>query len=282
MKIVSTIYDLEIELNKFSKSKTLGFIPTMGALHQGHITLVQKSIVENDFTICSIFVNPTQFNNIEDLEKYPNQLDSDFNLLKEVGCDYVFTPSTEEIYPPNFNNKNFEFGALDKVMEGTNRPGHFNGVAMVISRLFELIMPQKAYFGEKDFQQLVIVQSLVKQANLVTQIVPCATAREKSGLAMSSRNSRLNIQQNLSAPRIYERLLEVSKRSSVNSIAEIKCWIENAFHNDKDLRLEYFEISHPASLQPSENWENSNTHIACIAVFAGEVRLIDNILLKIN
>ena len=143
-------------------------------------------------------------------------------------------------------------------------------------------MPQKAYFGEKDFQQLVIVQSLVKQANLVTQIVPCATAREKSGLAMSSRNSRLNIQQNLSAPRIYERLLEVSKRSSVNSIAEIKCWIENAFHNDKDLRLEYFEISHPASLQPSENWENSNTHIACIAVFAGEVRLIDNILLKIN
>tara|TARA_B100000780_G_scaffold278142_1_gene250713 strand:- start:1736 stop:2584 length:849 start_codon:yes stop_codon:yes gene_type:complete len=282
MKIVSTIYDLEIELNKFSKSKTLGFIPTMGALHQGHITLVQKSIVENDFTICSIFVNPTQFNNIEDLEKYPNQLGSDFNLLKEVGCDYVFTPSTEEIYPPNFNNKNFEFGALDKVMEGTNRPGHFNGVAMVISRLFELIMPQKAYFGEKDFQQLVIVQSLVKQANLVTQIVPCATAREKSGLAMSSRNSRLNIQQNLSAPRIYERLLEVSKRSSVNSIAEIKCWIENAFHNDKDLRLEYFEISHPASLQPSENWENSNTHIACIAVFAGEVRLIDNILLKIN
>tara|TARA_B100000795_G_scaffold101107_1_gene74345 strand:- start:4240 stop:5088 length:849 start_codon:yes stop_codon:yes gene_type:complete len=282
MKIVSTIYDLEIELNKFSKSKTLGFIPTMGALHQGHITLVQKSIVENDFTICSIFVNPTQFNNIEDLEKYPNQLGSDFNLLKEVGCDYVFTPSTEEIYPPNFNNKNFEFGALDKVMEGTNRPGHFNGVAMVISRLFELIMPQKAYFGEKDFQQLVIVQSLVKQANLVTQIVPCATAREKSGLAMSSRNSRLNIQQNLSAPRIYERLLEVSKRSSVNSIAEIKCWIENAFHNDKDLRLEYFEISHPDSLQPSENWENSNTHIACIAVFAGEVRLIDNILLKIN
>lgn len=282
MKIVSTIYDLEIELNKFSKSKTLGFIPTMGALHQGHITLVQKSIVENDFTICSIFVNPTQFNNIEDLEKYPNQFGSDFNLLKEVGCDYVFTPSTEEIYPPNFNNKNFEFGALDKVMEGTNRPGHFNGVAMVISRLFELIMPQKAYFGEKDFQQLVIVQSLVKQANLVTQIVPCATAREKSGLAMSSRNSRLNIQQNLSAPRIYERLLEVSKRSSVNSIAEIKCWIENAFHNDKDLRLEYFEISHPASLQPSENWENSNTHIACIAVFAGEVRLIDNILLKIN
>ncbi len=282
MKIVSTIYDLEIELNKFSKSKTLGFIPTMGALHQGHITLVQKSIVENDFTICSIFVNPTQFNNIEDLEKYPNQLGSDFNLLKEVGCDYVFTPSTEEIYPPNFNNKNFEFGALDKVMEGTNRPGHFNGVAMVISRLFELIMPQKAYFGEKDFQQLVIVQSLVKQANLVTQIVPCATAREKSGLAMSSRNSRLNIQQNLSAPRIYERLLEVSKRSSVNSIAEIKCWIENAFQNDKDLRLEYFEISHPDSLQPSENWENSNTHIACIAVFAGEVRLIDNILLKIN
>lgn len=282
MKIVSTIYDLEIVLNKFSKSKTLGFVPTMGALHQGHITLVQKSIAENDFTICSIFVNPTQFNNIEDLEKYPNQLDSDFNLLKEVGCDYVFTPLKEEIYPPNFINKNFEFGALDKVMEGTNRPGHFNGVAMVISRLFELIMPQKAYFGEKDFQQLAIVQSLVKQANLVTLIVPCATAREKSGLAMSSRNSRLNIQQNLSASRIYERLLEVSKRSSVNSISEIKCWIENAFQNDKDLRLEYFEISDPATLQPSENWKNSNSHIACIAVFAGEVRLIDNILLKIN
>ena len=282
MKIISTIYDLETVLNKLSKNKTLGFVPTMGALHQGHISLVQKSIAENDFTICSIFVNPTQFNNIEDLEKYPNQLGSDLSLLNEVDCDYVFTPSKEEIYPTNFTNKNFEFGALDKVMEGTNRPGHFNGVAMVISRLFELIMPQKAYFGEKDFQQLVIVQSLVKQANLVTQIVPCATAREKSGLAMSSRNSRLNIQQNLSAPRIYERLLEVSKRSSVNSIAEIKCWIENAFHNDKDLRLEYFEISHPASLQPSENWENSNTHIACIAVFAGEVRLIDNILLKIN
>jgi len=282
MRILSTVKDVQELLGEFLISKSLGFIPTMGALHQGHLTLVSKSMLENDFTICSIFVNPTQFNNVEDLNKYPNQLNSDLKLLEDIGCDFVFIPTKETIYPENYSPKLYDFGELGRVMEGENRPGHFDGVAMVIARLFEIISPNKAYFGEKDFQQLAIVRSLVKQDDLLVTIVPCAIAREDNGLAMSSRNIRLNRQQKLSAPRIYERLLEVSKRRSVNSISEIKTWIDSAFQNDKDLRLEYFEISDPATLQASENWKNSNTHIACIAVFAGEVRLIDNILLKIN
>jgi pantoate--beta-alanine ligase len=282
MRIVSTLIDMEEILSQYVKSKNLGFVPTMGALHLGHIGLIEKSIAENDFTICSIFVNPTQFNNPKDLEKYPNQLQSDIKLLKDVGCDVVFTPTKEEVYPERYVTKKYNFGNLDAVMEGANRPGHFNGVAMVISRFFELLKPHKAYFGEKDFQQLAIVRDLVKQGDFNVCIVPCKIAREESGLAMSSRNIHLNESLLLAAPRIYRRLLIASEMVKLNTITEVRNWVENAFANDKDLDLEYFEISNPVTLQSSQNWETSSTHIACIAVFVGEIRLIDNILLEIN
>lgn len=282
MRIVSTLKELAQLLRECKKNKSLGLIPTMGALHSGHIALVKKAIDENDLSICSIFVNPTQFNNPSDLEKYPNPLEKDLFLLKQVGCDFVFTPTKEEVYPDGFVSKDFVFGTLDKGMEGANRPGHFKGVAMVVSRLLDLVKPQKAYFGEKDFQQLAIIQSMVKHASFPVEVVPCSTVRESSGLAMSSRNMRLNKLQLAAAPRIYQRLFNASKMSSTHSIVEIKTWLKNEFKNDVDLDLEYFEITNPINLEATNNWSDCESHIACIAVFAGEIRLIDNILLKIN
>ena len=282
MIIVSTVKDLTLLLSKKLKNSSLGFIPTMGALHIGHISLVEKSLLQNDFTICSIFVNPAQFNNCKDLEKYPNQINSDLALLEAAACDFVFIPTKEEVYPLNFTTTSYKFGVLAEVMEGLNRPGHFNGVAMVITRLFELIKPQKAYFGEKDYQQLAIVQSIVAQAKLPIEIVPCVIAREESGLAMSSRNIRLTEHQKKAAAQIYKRLCKISEMAKNQSVTELKCWMLNEFSKDLDLELEYFEISNPKSLQPSVNFKSASIHIACIAVFAGKIRLIDNILLRIN
>ena len=282
MKIVSTVNDLRKILGEHIKNKPLGFVPTMGALHEGHLSLVKKSMAENQLTLCSIFVNPTQFNNAKDLENYPNPLNADLKLLEEVGCDIVFTPTKEEIYPKDFSSPAYDFGALAEVMEGANRPGHFEGVAMVVSRLFDLVKPQKAYFGEKDFQQLAIIQSLVKQDLLPIEIVSCPIAREKNGLAMSSRNLRLSKEHQQAAPRIYERLQLAASMVGNNSIEQVKLRIENAFLADLNLNLEYFEISNPTTLEASKKWSDSEAHIACIAVFAGEIRLIDNILFRIN
>lgn len=282
MRIVSTVKGLRDLLLKPIENSTLGFVPTMGALHSGHISLVKKSCSENDYTICSIFVNPTQFNNTQDLKKYPSQLDADLALLEESGCDFVFTPSLEEIYPEDYQPKRYSFGLLENVMEAVNRPGHFNGVAMVVSRLFSIVKPQKAYFGEKDFQQLAIVKSMVIQDKIPVQIISCPIVREPSGLAMSSRNARLNEHQRRASSRIYSRLCEVLKMQPDYTIAEIKNWVLQEFKEDSDLELEYFEISDPNTLTPSLNWSSSATHIACIAIFVGEVRLIDNILLSID
>lgn len=282
MRIVSTVIGLRDLLLKPIENSTLGFVPTMGALHSGHISLVKKSCSENDYTICSIFVNPTQFNNTQDLKKYPSQLGADLALLEESGCDFVFTPSLEEIYPEDYQPKRYSFGLLENVMEAVNRPGHFNGVAMVVSRLFSIVKPQKAYFGEKDFQQLAIVKSMVIQDKIPVQIISCPIVREPSGLAMSSRNARLNEHQRRASSRIYSRLCEVLKMQPDYTIAEIKNWVLQEFKEDSDLELEYFEISDPNTLTPSLNWNSSATHIACIAIFVGEVRLIDNILLSID
>jgi len=282
MEIISTVADLEKLLSKIPKNKTLGFVPTMGALHQGHLSLVQQAISENHICLCSIFVNPTQFNNTEDLDKYPHQIEADLKLLEAEGCDIVFTPTKSEIYPSDFKSKEYNFGNLDKVMEGANRPGHFKGVAMVVSRFFDIIHPQKAYFGEKDFQQLAIIKSLVQLDQLPVQIVPCAISRENDGLAMSSRNARLEERYRLAAPRIHQRLLEVLQNVPKKSIVELKQWMLDEFEKDSDLELEYFEISDSKSLTKSNQWTDSQEHIACIAVFAGTIRLIDNILLKIN
>lgn len=282
MKIISTVANLKKLLRKTPKNKTLGFVPTMGALHQGHINLVKQAISENDISLCSIFVNPTQFNNKEDLEKYPNQIEADLKLLKSAGCAIVFTPSKSEIYPSNFKSKKYDFDSLDKVMEGFNRPGHFEGVAMIVSRLFDLVRPQKAYFGEKDFQQLVIIKSLVKQDQLPIKILACPISRESDGLAMSSRNLRLEDRYRKASPRIYQRLLAIQNHLNHKSVAEIKQWMCNEYEADKDLKLEYFEISNSKTLKKSVNWTDSEQHIACIAIYAGKIRLIDNILLKIN
>ena len=254
----------------------------MGALHEGHASLIKKSLSQNALSICSIFVNPTQFNNKKDFKNYPNRLDKDLKLLRKIGCDVVFTPSKEAIYPNGVPSKVFDFGLLDKVMEGARRPGHFNGVAMVVSRLFEIIKPQRAYFGEKDFQQLAIIKSLTAQKFKSIEIIPCSTLREKDGLAMSSRNLLLDKRYRAAAPRIYQRLLAVQERAKNVSVSELRSWVENAFKNDEDLVLEYFEIADAKSLKKSDNWSDFPKHVACIAVFAGTTRLIDNILLEIN
>lgn len=261
---------------------SLGFVPTMGALHQGHLSLLKKSRSQNELSLCSVFINPTQFNNKADLKNYPSRLKEDLKLLDVAGCDVVFTPSISEIYPGGLQSEEYDFGQLDKVMEGAQRPGHFNGVAMVVARFFEIIQPQRAYFGEKDYQQLAIIRSLAAQKFKNIEIVSCPTLREKSGLAMSSRNLLLNERYQIAAQRIYQRLLSVKKRAKNANIAELELWVANEFKKDGDLVLEYFEIADAKSLKKSTDWSDFPEHVACLAVFAGTTRLIDNILLKIN
>ena len=282
MKVISSVYQLTVFLDNHPNKRSLGFVPTMGALHEGHASLIKKSLSQNALSICSIFVNPAQFNNKTDFKNYPKSLDKDLKLLKKIGCDIVFTPLKETIYPNGFPSSVFDFGVLDKVMEGAKRPGHFNGVAMVVSRLFEIIKPQRAYFGEKDFQQLAIIKSLTAQKFKDIEIIPCSTLREKDGLAMSSRNLLLNKRYRAAAPRIYERLLAAQKRAKNSSVSELKSWVINSFKRDEDLVLEYFEITDAKSLKKSTCWSDFPKHIACLAVFAGTTRLIDNILLEIN
>ena len=282
MKVISSVYQLTVFLANHPKKDSIGFVPTMGALHDGHASLLKKSLSQNALCICSIFVNPTQFNNKTDFKNYPNRLDKDIKLLRAIGCDVAFTPSKEAIYPNSFTSEVFNFGSLDKVMEGKSRPGHFNGVAMVVSRLFEIIKPKKAYFGEKDFQQLAIIKSLTAQKFKGIEIVPCSTFREKDGLAMSSRNLLLDERYRAAAPRIYQRLLAIQDRAKNTSVNGLRSWIENVYKKDEDLVLEYFEIADADSLKKSDSWSDFPKHIACIAVFAGTTRLIDNILLEIN
>jgi len=282
MKVVSSVHQLSVLLASHPGRGSLGFVPTMGALHKGHISLIKKSLQQNALCICSIFVNPAQFNNKKDFKNYPNRLDKDLKLLRKIGCDVVFIPSKEDIYPNGVPSKLFDFGLLDKVMEGASRPGHFNGVAMVVSRLFEIINPQRAYFGEKDFQQLAIIKSLTAQNFKSIEIIPCDTLREKDGLAMSSRNLLLDKRYRAAAPRIYQRLLAAQEHAQSACVSELRSWVENAFMNDEDLVLDYFEIADAISLKKSDNWSDFPKHVACIAVFAGTTRLIDNILLEIN
>ena len=282
MKIFYTIVDLQSYLLENGQGLSLGYVPTMGALHQGHLTLVEKAIKESDICLCSIFVNPTQFNNSGDLENYPMRTEQDLKLLKDSGCDLVFIPPKEEIYPADFRAKDYDFGLLDKVMEGANRPGHFQGVASVVSRLFDIVKPNKAFFGEKDFQQLAIIRALSKMENRALEIVPCPIIREEDGLAMSSRNLLLSPEHRQIAPKIYHILSQAKSLKDRLSVLELKQWIAGEFQKEALLELEYFEISDYQSLKPSLQWSDYQKHIACIAVFAGPVRLIDNIVLDFN
>lgn len=268
----------EIIKSKCSQGLTVGFVPTMGALHEGHLELVRKAAKENDFVVVSIFVNPIQFNNAEDLAKYPRTLDSDVLKLQDTGCQLVFAPSAEEMYPEPVT-KSFDFGELDKVMEGKFRPGHFNGVAVVVEKLFEIITPHKAYFGEKDFQQLAIIKRMVSMQQLEIEIVPCPIIREPDGLAMSSRNARLTPEERLAAPLIYSSLSEISENYSWFIPDGVKQLLRGKIEENALFRVEYVEVVDTQTLQPFEDWNDAEHAIVCVAAFLGSVRLIDNQLL---
>lgn len=255
---------------------SIGFVPTMGALHKGHVSLIQKSISQNDLTICSVFVNPTQFDNPEDLEKYPRDIDKDAQLLESVGCDAVFFPSVEDMYPESLSSESFDFNGLDQVMEGRFRKGHFDGVATIVSRFFEIVQPDKAYFGEKDFQQLRIIQELVKLKNYPIQIQPMPIFREESGLAMSSRNARLKPKYLAEAPQIY-KLLNLLKDWKLEFTVEECIHKTEEFFLSNDLELEYIMICDEKTLKPISSWDEAEDIRAFIAVYAGDIRLIDNL-----
>lgn len=277
MILIHTVSELEDLLSSVhEENKKVGFVPTMGALHQGHISLVKQSISDNDMTVVSVFVNPTQFNDKTDYDKYPRTIERDADLLGKAGVNIVFAPTEKEIYPEP-DTRQFDFGLLDKVMEGKFRAGHFNGVAQVVSRLFDIVKPDRAYFGEKDFQQLAIIRAMVKQLNLGIQIVGMPILREPSGLAMSSRNERLSPEQRNNAAGINKYLqesLNVSQQLPVqDTITEV---IDN-INKIEGLNVEYFDIVDGNTLQSISDWKDTDYAVGCIAVFCGEVRLIDNI-----
>jgi pantoate--beta-alanine ligase len=281
MFVFEKIADTRKYLDGFrNQGKSVGFVPTMGALHQGHLELVRRSVKENDITGCSIFVNPIQFNNQEDLAKYPRTLGEDLRMLEEAGCDLVFVPTVEEMYPGPVKEK-FDFGDLEHLMEGAHRPGHFNGVAIVVKKLFEIFQPDRAYFGEKDFQQLRIIQSLVKVEVIPVEIVPCPTVREPDGLAMSSRNRRLSPVERAVAPEIYRTLILAKKLSAEIPLMEVKNACRKKLE-DRGFVVDYFEIADIETLQPVRNRDDAPGIIACVAAFLGPVRLIDNMILFRN
>jgi pantoate--beta-alanine ligase len=273
-----TIAQLQKILSNFKKSgKSIGFVPTMGALHAGHISLIEKAKAENDLVVCSIFVNPTQFNDPKDLLKYPRTPEHDKQLLLKAGCDILFSPAVDEMYPEK-DNRVFDFGGLDKVMEGLYRPGHFNGVAQIVSKLFDAVKPNKAYFGKKDFQQLVIIKHITKQLNLPIEIIACETVRENDGLAMSSRNILLNNNERTQAIQLYKALSFVKQNASVLSVNELKEKVNEMLSDFNLIKTEYFEIVDVDTLQTVNKIVHGKT-VACIAAFVGNVRLIDNISL---
>jgi len=250
----------------------------MGAMHEGHLELIRRSLSENDVTVCSIFVNPTQFNDREDLQKYPRRLEEDTRMLENAGCDVLFVPSVQEMYPEGEDHPiDLGFGLLDKVMEGKFRPGHFRGVATVVKKLFDIMEPSRAYFGKKDFQQLVIIRHMVKVLQIPVEIVACETVREHDGLAMSSRNMRLTIAERNLAPKIFQILLKVKEKEGRIPVRELKEWAIKKIQENPELRVEYFEISDRDTLMPLEDWTFRESAVAFTAVFLGDVRLIDNI-----
>ena len=261
------------------ENKQIGFVPTMGALHKGHLSLIEESNKNNDISVVTIFVNPTQFNKQEDLDKYPKTLENDLKLLKSVQCDVVFIPSVEEIYKKNVLSKSYSFDGIEYQMEGQFREGHFDGVATIVQAFFEIVKPNNAYFGEKDYQQLQVVKKLAKKENLPVNVVGCSIYRENDGLAMSSRNIRLTVEQRNAAPLIFQTLKQVTNLFNNTEIKDIYTFVKKEFGNNKLLDLEYFTIADIESLQEVSMIEANKKYRAFIAVNAGTVRLIDNISL---
>ncbi len=279
MIITNRAAHLEQLLTIVRKNKTIGFVPTMGALHEGHLSLVKAAKDKCDFVVVSIFVNPTQFNNPDDLRNYPRTIDMDIRLLADAGVNLLFQPSEQEIYPkPDL--RQFDFGNLDSVMEGAFRPGHFNGVAQVVDRLFKLVKPVMAFFGEKDFQQLAIIRMLVEKQELPIRIMGCPIMREYDGLAMSSRNRLLSNMQRLHAPLISRTLFDAKEKSDTMGVEELKDWVRASIDDDKVLETEYVEVVDARTLQPVKEWSDSVNVQLCVAVYARPIRLIDNVRLK--
>ena len=280
MKVIHTIKDLQAELTVLrAQGKKVGLVPTMGALHVGHASLVKRSVSENGVTVVSVFVNPTQFNDKNDLAKYPRTLDADCRLLEDCGAAFAFAPSVEEMYPQP-DTREFSYAPLDTVMEGAFRPGHFNGVCQIVSKLFDAIQPDRAYFGEKDFQQLAIIREMVRQMNYKLEIVGCPIVREEDGLALSSRNKRLSAQERENALNISRTLFKSRPFATSHTVSETQKMVEEAIEAAPGLRLEYFEIVDGNTLQKVNSWEDAQYVVGCITVFCGEVRLIDNIKYK--
>ncbi len=277
MIVATTTDKLHEALSLFRKEgRSIGFVPTMGALHAGHVSLVKQCAADNEVSVVSIFVNPTQFNDKNDLIHYPRTLDADLSLLEPAGVTVVFAPGVEDVYPHE-DTREFDFGILDKVMEGKHRPGHFNGVAQVVSRLFDLVKPTRAYFGEKDFQQVAIIRAMVQQLNLPVEIVAMPIVREADGLALSSRNARLTPQQRKLAVKISEALTKSRNFASRSSVEDTIKEVVDEINSNDGLQVEYFEIVDGNSLQNISKWQNTEYAVGCITVFCGEIRLIDNI-----
>ena len=278
MKVFESVKELRAELDKAEQSG-IGFVPTMGALHAGHRSLVERARRENGTVVVSVFVNPTQFNEKNDLKHYPRTPEADARLLEEAGADFVLMPTVEEIYPQP-DTRQFDFGLIDKVMEGATRPGHFNGVAQVVSRLFDIVRPARAYFGEKDFQQIAVIKSMVAQLALPIEIVECAIVRGEDGLALSSRNTLLDAAHRAAAPHIYATLRAAVTQSQEMAPARLKEWVTAEVERNPLLKVIYYQSVDARTMQEVAAWDDSPRIQGCIAVQAGDIRLIDNIRIR--
>ncbi|MDE6860874.1 MAG: pantoate--beta-alanine ligase [Duncaniella sp.] len=276
MEIIRSVAELKTKLNKARDAGSIGLVPTMGALHDGHLSLIQRARKENDTVVVSVFVNPTQFNNPNDLATYPRTEAADVALLENANVDYAFIPSVEEIYPEP-DNRIFELGPVADVMEGAMRPGHFNGVAQIVSKLFDFTRPTRAYFGEKDFQQIAVIRKMVEIEGFNLEIVDCPIKREADGLAMSSRNVRLTPEQRAIAPAIHRTLEGSLSWAKDHSVEQTKRYVIDELNSLPQLEVEYYEIVDALSMQPISDWKDTVQAVGCITVFCGDVRLIDNI-----
>lgn len=277
MKIIRTVRELQeaVEMHR-SQGHSIGLVPTMGALHQGHLSLMNRAREDNEIVVASVFVNPTQFNNPDDLRTYPRTEEADCQAMESVGVDYAFIPTVEEIYPEP-DTRVFDLGPVAEVMEGAMRPGHFNGVAQIVSKLFAWTLPTRAYFGEKDYQQIAVIRKMAELEGFNFDIVACPILRHEDGLAMSSRNVRLTPEQRGIAPMIRKVLLESLELKDANTVSEVKQFVKEKIDSVKGLTTEYYEIVDSKTMQPIAEWADAETAVGCVTVYCGEVRLIDNI-----
>lgn len=278
MKVLRTVGELRQAMESHRNAgQTIGLVPTMGALHAGHLSLMERSCRDNDITVASIFVNPTQFNNATDLKTYPRTEEKDCALLEKAGVDYAFVPSVEEIYPEP-DTRVFDLGEVAEVMEGAMRPGHFNGVAQIVSRLFSYVNPTRAYFGEKDFQQIAVIRRMAQLEGFDFEIIACPIVREADGLALSSRNVRLTPEQRQIAPAIHRTLARSLDLARDKSVGEVKQWVKEEIDRQPFMTTEYYEIVNPLTMQPTDSWMTPDgPAVGCVTVYCGDVRLIDNI-----